>query len=740
MTTPSVANSSGAVAAYAACVQAAIDLATPVAQRILGKAGELLLLRAAAAADFQERRLLLEAEQLLGPERERIRNLFPAALQREIDELEQEAAAKARSLSFGALELMGEEQVDETVEVLRAQQMVLSAVEADIGHLNALVCAAKGLETVTAAANPLRPEAWVHALRATCEQCRAPTWARVRWVSHLSEALGPELASVYRQLCELLTRHGVSGAAFAVTAPLRPAGAAGGGQPVGGRMPAEAAPLLNLRDLRRLLKDPLPTRVSSPAAAPTWAATEPAASDTTAGLTVPYAFDALQQMTGMDEVMQRMASRRSAGNLGGGPEASMTPAQALGQEVVRVMVDKIAEDSRVLPQVRQCVRQLEPALVRLARNDPRFFRDQQHPTRRFLTEMTERSLAWTAPDLPGFAEFFEPLRQTVLALAGLPMEDAEPFEFALQSLTEAWDQQEDRGRRERAHAARALVKAERRNLLARRIGERLRQRPDVQAAAPDIRRFLTGPWAQVMAAAQMADPSGSTDPGGYTAVVDDLLWSTRAGFEPAGLPRLAKLIPGLLAALRGGLASIEYPEDKTRHFLHLLADLHRGALRSDGARSEPTRAREAGSAAAHDDSDESDFWMEPTEARASSLMEIAPMANPPGLGDAVQVRTASVRASPLPLAITRLQAGAWIDLYLDGAWSRWRLAWASPQSLLFMFADGSGRYKSMTRSVLETLNRIGALRFVSAETIVQGALDAVAQTALHNSTRSAQFS
>ena len=727
------------MAAYAGCLQSAIDLAAPAIDRTVAKAGESLLRRAAAVAEFQERRQLLEAEQLLGHERERIRNLFPSLLQREIDELEREAAGKCRSLSFGKLGLMGEEQVDETVEVLRAQQLVLTAVEADIGHLNALVCAATGQETVTASANPLRPQAWVHALCAACEQCRVPTWARVRWVSHLSEALGPELASVYRQLCELLTRDGVSGAAFMinVAAPLRPASA---DQSAGGR----TAPLLNLRDLRRLLIGDPAAGSRSPPAVPAsgsnWAATEPAPlSDTTGSLTVPYAFEALQQLTSIDEVLRRIAQRRSAGELRGAQDGPLTPAQALGQEVVRVMIDKIAEDGRVLPQVRQCVRQLEPALVRLARNDPRFFRDQQHPTRRFLTEMTERSLAWPAPDLPGFAEFFEPLRQTVLALAALPMDDAEPFDYALRSLTEAWDQQEERGRRARANAARALIKAERRNLLARRIGERLRQRPDVLAAPPDIRRFLTGPWAQVLAAAQMADPSGSTDPGGYTAVVDDLLWSTRAGFETAGLPRLAKLIPGLLAALRGGLASIEYPEDKARRFLHLLADLHRGALRSDADRAEPTRAPESGSPAAQDRREDSDFWMEPTEARASSLMEIAPLANPPRTGAGPEVRMASVRTSPLPLAITRLQAGAWVDLYLEGGWSRWRLAWASPQSLLFMFADGSGRYRSMTRSVLETLNRIGALRFVSAETIVEGALDAVAETALRNSTQAARF-
>jgi hypothetical protein len=106
-------------------------------------------------------------------------------------------------------------------------------------------------------------------------------------------------------------------------------------------------------------------------------------------------------------------------------------------------------------------------------------------------------------------------------------------------------------------------------------------------------------------------------------------------------------------------------------------------------------------------------------------------------GDHLRGRMAAVRPAPMALAIDRLQAGAWVDLFLDRAWSRWRLAWASPQGLLFMFADGSGRYKSMTRSVLETLNRIGALRFVSDEPIVQGALDAVAQTALRNSMQTA---
>lgn len=726
---------------YATCVQTAVDLSAAVVQHILAKAGDSMLRRAASAPDAGERRMQIEAERLLADQREPFRSALPGLLQREIDALEQQEAVKSASLSFGALELMGEDQVDEAVEALRSQQMVLSAVEADLGHLNALICAARGRDTVTAAANPLRPEAWANALRAACEQCQAPAWARVRWLAHLSEALGPELASVYRQLCDLLTRQGVSAASFTVNVPT-PARTTPAATPAPAAAPAErgAKPVLNLRDLRRLLTSPVPAGTAARPRAPQqrpagdFAATEPAPPTMTgdAGLTVPYAFEAMQQMTRMGEIMERMEQRRSSGELGSG--AALTPAQALGQEVVRVMVDKMAQDSRLLPPVREVLRRLEPALQRLVANDPRFLRDKDHPARRFLTELTERSLAWTTPDVAGFAAFFEPLRQAVLALAQLPMENAEPFEYALQSLMEAWDQQQEPGRRERANAARALMKAERRNLLARRLGEHLRERGEVIDAPAVLRRFLVGPWVQVMAAAQMADASGAADPGGYAAVIDELLRTTQPGLDPAQRAALVRRVPGLVSAVRGGLASIEFPEDKTREFLRGLNELHRAALAEEAPAAQPR----ANAPAPHEDTDDSDFWLEPTEARASSLMEIAPADEPPVDADGVApVRMATVRKGRAPLAVSRLQPGAWVDLYLDGAWARWKLSWASPQALLFMFADGGGRYRSMTRSVLETLNAVGALRFVAAETIVEGALDAVAQTALRNSMQSA---
>ncbi len=714
---------------YAACLQAAAEFGAPVAQRIAGKAGEALL-RAAAAAGPDERRLLIDASRLLAQARECLRNAYPGCLHREFAALDRQEALRQKPLTFDALELMGDEQVEETVEVVRGQQAVLCEVDVDLATLNALVCAAKGRATVSAQANPLRPQAWVQALRNVCLQCEVPPWALVRWLPRLSEALGPELASVYRQLCEVLRRQGISDAAFG----LRPAA------PAPAPRPSALAPLLTLKDLRRLLAGD-GERSGHSQWAPTdfgaaGMAAEPGAAPETAGLTMPWALDALQDTRQLEQVMRRLDDRRSTGDLAPGAAPAATPAQALAQEVVRLMVDAMAGDRRLLPPVRQVLRDLEPALLRLACNDPRFFRDPHHPTRQFLTEMTDRSLAWSAPDLPGFAAFMEPLQRVAAALAGMPMETAEAFEHALRSLEDAWSQQEERGRRERANAARALIKAERRNLLARRIAERLGQRPDVRRAPQVIRHFLAGPWAQVIAAAQMADPSGCDDPGGYGAVADDLLWSIQPQLAAEQQPSLAKLVPRMIAALRGGLASIEYPEAKVREFLRELAVLHRLALQS-AAEAPPAIASDSAARPEHERDDE--FWLEPTEARESSLMEaIAPSDREAVSQHAPLAVERDDENDPRgsPVAIEQLEAGAWADLFLDGAWSRWRLAWASPQLLLFMFADGAGKYRSMTRSVLQTLIAIGALRLVSGQTIMAGALDAVAEAALRNSTES----
>lgn len=734
--------------AYATCVQAAVDSGASVAHRILAQAKRSALERAAATLDEDERKWQIEAAQLLSRHEDTLCAAYPDALRREFSTPGEADSPKPKALSFESLELMAEDQVDETVELVRAQQAVLSAVESELTLLNALISAAQGEKIVRASANPLRPQAWVRALRDATLQCPVPAAVRLRWMHHLSEVLGPELAAVYRQLCQLLREQGVTAASFAVNIPSTRDGTAAVQRvaPAPESAPAASAlqPLLNLRDLRRLLTGDKSRPRGSPADA---GPTLDAASETIdTGLTVPWSFQVLQEMKQVDQVLQRMQQRRASGGppalavaRAGGP-STITPAQALSQEVVKLMVENVAADRRLLPEVQQAVRDLEPALSRLVQNDPRFFNDKQHPTRQFLSEMTQRSLAWSSADAPGFTDFFEPLRQAVDALAALPIENAEPFEFALHSLKQAWGEQEERNRRHRARAARVLIKAEKRNLVAERIAGDMKSRPDMSTAPGEIRRFLTGPWSQVMAAAHLADTRGATDPGGYAGIINDLIWTTQPRLAAQNPSRLARLVPPLLQTLRHGLASIEYPADATQRLLDYLTDQHQMALRApaDAAVPEPMSRDESDSYWGKEQA-RPEVWLEQTEARESGLMERIPDAAldwRETLGpDHADTQPISAE-SPTDLPAAGLLPGVWADVFINGAWSRWQLAWASPHSLLFMFTDGSGKYQSMTRSMLDKMVALGALRVMS-QTVLEGALDAVAQKALRNSMDSA---
>jgi len=93
---------------------------------------------------------------------------------------------------------------------------------------------------------------------------------------------------------------------------------------------------------------------------------------------------------------------------------------------------------------------------------------------------------------------------------------------------------------------------------------------------------------------------------------------------------------------------------------------------------------------------------------------------------------AQTAESDRTLGVSRFHAGVWVDLRLDGSWSRWRLGWVSSHSLLFMFTDGGGGSRSMTRSTLEHLIAQGAVRLVAEQSVLAGALDAVATRALRN--------
>lgn len=85
------------------------------------------------------------------------------------------------------------------------------------------------------------------------------------------------------------------------------------------------------------------------------------------------------------------------------------------------------------------------------------------------------------------------------------------------------------------------------------------------------------------------------------------------------------------------------------------------------------------------------------------------------------------------LPVDHFQPGAWVEMMTAQGWQRFQVTWASPHGTLFMFTGKGGTPQSMTRRLLAKMLQAGTLKPISAQAVVDGALDAVAERALRNS-------
>ena len=784
------------LALYRTVVNDAVAHSDHLMARVVESTRRVLQAREDAAHTVGERHALVEARRQLNKLESVLCERYPKALQQALAEgLSQDVVRSLFTVHFDQLELMDEAQVSESVERARAQQLVVTASEAPLADLNALICAAQGLAVVNPDRNPLRPELYVQALQAVVSQMQVSHLVRRDWMWHMADALGRELRAFYQDLVVQLQAAGVRPASYAIRqssgayAYVGPSasgprtGQAPGfapepspvarddarGQPrldqqmatppsgVGVPRGAKAHDdsFLTLDRLRRLLAGELGD-TQSPARPESFSeqfsrefdarAAEHEAPISDFQVTVPAAFEALKEMNQVGRMMERLGTQRVRAAVPGQPASTATNAspgvsgggalglgQALSLEVVALMVDNIARDSRLLAPVQDLVKQLEPTLLQLALVDPRFFSDKEHPARRLLQEITDRSLAFESVDSRGFASYMQPLLDIAQPLATMTIQSEEPFSQVLSQLSVAWAERERVRQEERRRAVEALQRAEQRNLLAAKMARDIGLLPQVSAVPAEVFAFLRGPWVQVMAQASMNDDGGHNDPGRYRELVDALLWSAQPELTRKNVAKLVRLIPKLLNKLREGLAMIDYPATQTSAFFELLMKLHQQAFRATPAGTREARPEPVSKVVLRDDVEP---WIAPSEARETGFMEsvVDSVADELAATDvAPQDMLAVPEPASSPLDVHRMAIGAWVELLVAGSWERTQLSWASPHGTLFLFANSYGGTQSMTRRLLDKLLAQGAMRVISEQTVVAGALDAVAQVAMRNS-------
>lgn len=517
-------------------------------------------------------------------------------------------------LRYEDLQLFDDSALDQSIEVARAQQEVSLSVDDVLPELDSLISTLLGWRTVQSGLNPLRPDVFVRALQ-TCLSEHVPhDGAREALIAPAAGLLGVSLRRLYRELTDWLKSSGIE-PAVPVGGRLYKGGGASGKQTVD----SVAKTMLTLDRLRHLLAGDFD---------------QPKINDHL--YTVPASMAMLQDMKQVDALVQRL-EKRPKPEAATDPESMFLAQQALedgvasprlgtqlGHEVVRLLFDNLAQDKRLMAEFKHQLRAMQPAVFILAEHDTRFFSDRTHPARQFLDRITQRSLAFTSASDDGWQRFLVTVEDAVTWLDSKVV-DAEVFGELLDQLECQWGTQDQllRGRRE--SAARALLHAEQRNLLAQKLAGEFAQSVRANDIAPFVGDFLKGSWAQVVAEARLSCADGSDDPNGYRAAVDDLLWSVqKSSAERGRKERLIRILPALVHKLRDGLNQIDYPPELTTRFFDNLIVMHQAML---------DEGRQPG-----DGSKDVDV--------AALLRDV-----PPAEGDAVPAAVEPVTAAPAPVTV-----------------------------------------------------------------------------------------
>jgi hypothetical protein len=257
----------------------------------------------------------------------------------------------------------------------------------------------------------------------------------------------------------------------------------------------------------------------------------------------------------------------------------LTPEQ-MSRQIDRLLLnyaDASSPSSRMPLSLREALMGLHQPLKLLAQQDDSFLENVEHPVCRFAYAVSQRGLMFGSDHADGYMSFFTPLQKMLAALAQVPQPTQRIYEQALERLQALWLQQDEELKQLAQTKEQILAQLQQRKQLASRLAFELVSRRDAGDAPVPVKQFLMGPWAQVLARAQLF-PEYANDEQCYAETTKALLWSVSMNRAAGQQQRLAQITPALIAALKQGLASVEQPQADVDSFMAELAKLHEAVL------------------------------------------------------------------------------------------------------------------------------------------------------------------
>jgi hypothetical protein len=242
--------------------------------------------------------------------------------------------------------------------------------------------------------------------------------------------------------------------------------------------------------------------------------------------------------------------------------------------LVSMLFEFILDDLTLPDSLKALIARLQIPMLKVAVLDKAFFSRPNHPARKLLNEIAAASLGWEEQNELQRDGLYFKIEQIVQRLLNDFVDDPEIFNELLNDFLAYMSDERRRSElleqrtrdaeegRARAELARQQVEAA---LNERLVGHTL---PEV------VVRVIREAWSQVLLLTCLKQGHGSAEWQAALKTMDDLIWSVEPHEDAGARQKLLEMVPGLLKALREGLASAAFDPFSTSEFFTQLEALH----------------------------------------------------------------------------------------------------------------------------------------------------------------------
>ncbi|UVE18521.1 DUF1631 domain-containing protein [Pseudomonas sp. LS44] len=401
--------------------------------------------------------------------------------------------------------------------------------------------------------------------------------------------------------------------------------------------------------------------------------------------------------------------------------------------LVSMLFEFILDDRTLPDSLKALIGRLQIPMLKVAVIDKTFFSRGSHPARRLLNEIASAALGWVDQDDSRRDSLYQKIEQVVQRLLNDFVDDPAIFSELLTDFLAFTGDERRRSElleQRTRDAEEGSAKAE---LARRQVEQALNERLLGKTLPEVVVRLLQEGWSKVLMLSFLKHGAESVEWQAALATMDELVWSVEPHEDPEARLQLLELVPGLLKALREGMASAAFDPFSTSAFFSQLEALHVQAFQRF-KRSMPEAEAPAELA---DDAPEATV-AEPlpallelpaaevdTPAMIEVVEEIILLA--PG-GNAVAEPEASLPDDDAALLeVDNLRVGSWVEFQEDEEHKlRCKLAALIKPTGKYVFVNRTGmKVLEKTRMGLAVEFRRGAIRLLDDALLFDRALESV---------------